>query len=321
MIDTTKVAWKGISFDDAFKEWVLTEWPTTQFSQASYSETQPWQGCFIKDKKLGVIGIKSGRTGNTLTAERSIGKYLTDDNAQLLTAKEALEGASAWVSDVQARFAGWWELPDYASTAQVKRIDLCYQQRVPSSAEVFPYIHAALKAARVTLWEVLTPGRNGCNELTEPILQTHLSGVTYNQSRFEHARWYDKGIESGNEMFLNVIRHEEEIKLGQAGHLAIVTGGRFRCDRETAISRMNERYQGWGETDVYDLGKMIAEHGKTGAAAVGLVLNPEYETLYKQHLSRAIFYRVKAVAMEARKLRVPVNLRLPEDAWLNSEVL
>ncbi len=321
MIDTLKVSWKGVAFGEPFKEWVLNEWPTTQFSQASYSETQPWQGCYIKDKKLGVIGIKSGRTGNVLTAERSIGKYLNDDNAGLLSAKEALEGASAWVSDVQARFAGWWELPDYANSAQVKRIDLCYQQPVPSSAEVFPYIHAALNAKRVTLWECLQPGRKGGEHFESPVLQTHLSGVSFNQSRWEHARWYDKGIESGNEMFLNVIRHEEEIKGGMAGHVAVVNSGRVRCNRELARDRMNERYEGWGETEVHDLGKMLAAHGKTGAAAALLVLHPELETLLKQHLSRAIYYRVRAVAMEARKLRVPVNLRLPEDAWTESGVL
>jgi hypothetical protein len=176
-----------------------------------------------------------------------------------------------------------------------------------------------MKAARVTLWECLQPGRKGGEFLEEPILQTHLSGVSYNQSRWEHCRWYDKGIESGNESFHNVIRHEEEIKQGYAGRVAVVIGGRVRCNREFARDRMNERYAGWGTTDVYDLGVMLAEHGKTGAAAVGLVLHPEYETLYKQHLSRAIFYRVKAVAMEARKLRVPVNLRLPEDAWLEQQ--
>jgi len=276
----------------------------------------------IQDKKLGVIGIRSGRTGNVLRAERSIGKYLNGDNTRQLTAKEALEGASAWVSDVQARFAGWWELPDYASTTQVKRIDLYYQQPVQSSAEVFPYIHAALNARRTTLFEFLVPGRKGGEDVLElPTLQVHLSGISYNQNRWEHCRWYDKGIESGNESFLNVIRHEEEFKGGYAGHMAVVSNGRVRCDRETAISRMNERYEGWGTGEIYDLGKLLSEHGMSGAAAGLLVLHPEHETLLKQHLSKSTFYRLKNLAMEQRRLKVPVNLRLPEDAWLDSGVL
>jgi len=320
MIDTLTVSWKGIAYGDAFKEWLLGEYPTARFSQASYSPTQPWEACMVQDKKLGVIGIRSGRTGNVLRAERSIGKYLNGDNAAQLTAKQALEGASAWLSDVQARFAGWWELPDYASTAQVKRIDLCYQQPVVSSSEVLPYIHASLNARRTTLWECLNVER-GKEVLELPTLQVHLSGISYNKNRWEHTRWYDKGIESGNEMFLNVLRHEEEIKGGQAGHLAIVSGGRLRCNRETAVERMNERYEGWGTGEVYDLGKLYAEYGKTGVAAALLVLHPEQETLVKQHLSRPTYYRLRALAMEQRRLKVPVNLRLPESAWLDSEVL
>ncbi len=322
MIDTLAVKMSGIAFGEPFKNWLLGEYPDARFAQASYAPGQSWDACSIKDKKLGVLGIRSSRAGNILTAERSIGKYLNDDNAALLTAQEAVEGASAWLSDVVVRFAGWWELSDPLASAQVRRIDLCYQKAYESSSEIFPYIRAALNARRTTLFECLAPGRDGSKGVLDlPALQVHMSGVNYNKNRWEHARWYDKGIESGNEMFLNVVRHEEEIKGGYAGYVAQIVDGRLCCDREKARDRMNERYQGWGQGEVYDFGKLLSEHGKTGAAAIGMVLQPEYETLYKQHLSKQMFYRIRAVAMEARKLLIPVNLRLPEDAWLDSEVL
>jgi hypothetical protein len=321
MFDTLKVQWRGISYGDGFKEWLLSEYPTAQLSRAAYSDVQPWEGAFIKDKKLGVIGIKSSRTGNALTAERSIPKYLLGDNEGLLSASQAVEAASAWVSDVQARFAGWWELPNYAQTAVVKRIDLCYQQPVAASSEVFPYVHAALSTRKASLYEFIVPNsRSKETEIELPKIQLHLSGVSYNQNRWEHARWYDKGLESGNEMYLNVVRHEEEIKGGKAGVVGLIMGGRFLCDREHARERMNARYEGWGPCDGYDLASLLSQHGTQGAAAALMVVCPQHETLCKQYLSKPTFYRLKALAMDARRKMVPYDLRLPVDAWCEKMV-
>ncbi len=310
MFDTVRVQWNGIRWDDDFKGWVRSEWPTAGFSLRYYDVDLPWEGMTLEDTKLGTIGVKSNKRGNYLWAERSLPKYLHGDNKRLLSSSEALEAATSWVADVEARFASWWALPSYHEHIAVKRLDLCYQQQVPCSSDVFVHIARALKARRVTQHMLLVP-----------FVQLHLAGVSYNQNRFERARWYDKGVESGDEQFINTVRHEEQLRAGKAGGLLDLSGPRAVADVEKCIERMNNRYQDWGCFEGYDLASMVKEHGLRGAAAVPLINVPEYETLFQQCLPRSTYFKVKALAMETRRKMMPVDLRLPVGAWAEPMVL
>ena len=137
----------------------------------------------------------------------------------------------------------------------------------------------------------------------------------------EMARWYDKGLESGNESYINVIRHEEQIRGGKAGWLLDVSQPVPVFKVKEAIEKMNARYEGWGSMETYDLFTLVRENGTQGMAAALLVVQPEREMMAKLCLSRATFFRVKALAETARKRLFPVDLRLPETAWQESMVL
>lgn len=326
MFDTLRVTWPGIAAGQGVREHVLSRWPEAGYSQRSYAQGQPWEALAWQDKKLGVMSIKSSRLGgNVLVAERSIPKYLYGENARLLSYDEALEGAAAWMADCVAAFEGHWELSTGKQRGKVKRIDLCYQRALTSTAEVFPYIAAALRQRKVSLYELLNPcSRAGeDDEFLIPQMSVHHTGVSVNHNRWEHTRWYDKGMESGDERYIGVLRHEEEFKGGKAGAIAIVLedGSLHTLGREALRDMMNERYVGWGDGEAYDLGKLLLEHGTTGTAAALLVLHPELEPLAKQHLAKSTFYRVRALAEDQRRLRVPLDLRLPDDAWQESMVL
>jgi hypothetical protein len=208
------------------------------------------------------------------------------------------------MAGVEERFSSYWEVADVRAGAKVKRLDLCYQQRVPCSAELFPYIARSLNARKVVQHQLML-----C-----PV-EVHLTGVTLHQSRLEHARWYDKGMESGDERFLDVVRHEEQLRGGKAGYHLDVGGARPVFRVEEARERMNARYTGWGTGESYDLGRLLVEHGIPGAGALALVKNPELELLFKKSLSNGSFYRMKNLAMDARRQQVPFDLRLPVDAW------
>jgi hypothetical protein len=310
MIDTLRVQWQGVAWGSEFADWMKAEWPTAEQHSRWYDTDQPWQGMTISDDSLGTLGVKSNKRGNFLWCERSLPKFMYGDNCRVLSSEEATEGATALVAAVEQRFSDWWEVPGYHDSVMVKRLDLCYQRQVPCSSEVFAHIATALNARKVVKHQVqLNP------------VDVHFLGVEFAQSRFERARWYDKGMESGNERYLDVVRHEEQIRGGKAGWLLDVSGPRADLRVEESRERMNERYSGWGVLEGYSLDTLLREHGNTGAAAALLVRHPEYEQLFKRTLSRPSFYRYRKLAMEWRKHQFQTDLRLPVDAWAEPMVL
>jgi hypothetical protein len=310
MFDTVRIQWQGISWGPDLADWLRSEYPTAEQHTRYYDVNLPWQGMSFQDDVLGMMGVKSNKLGNFVWAERSLPKFMHGDNCRVLSVNEAREGVAAWVAGVEHRFQDWWEMPNYHATATVKRLDLCYQTKVPCSSEVFTSIARCVKAKRVVKHQwVLDP------------VQVELGGVSLHQSRLEMARWYDKGIESGDERYLDVVRHEEQLRGGKAGYLLDVSGAEPMLRVEHARDRMNARYAGWGQVQSYDLGALIEKHGNTGAAAALLVIHPEYDALYKRKLSNGSYYRIKNLALEGRRQQFTADLRLPGDSWAEPMVL
>lgn len=300
MIDTVRVQWQGIRYDEGVRDWLLSEYKTPEFHSRWYDEGLPWQGATVQDTTFGTIQIKSNKQGNYLVAERSLPKFMYQENCRVLSTEEAEEGLTALVAGVEERFREWWDVPHPRDTAKVQRLDLCYQQQVPCSGEVFVHVARSLKSRKLVM---------------------HLDGLQMQQNRQELARWYDKGIESGDERYLNVVRHEEQLRRGKAGYLVEVNGERARFNVEACRDAMNRRYQGWEQLESYQLGTLLDEHGLKGAAAALLVVQPEYDRLFQQHLSNGTYYRLRNMALEARRRQSAVDLRLPDDAWHEPMVL
>lgn len=319
MWDSMRLQFRGFRWNDDVRQWVLREYPTAGFSLRHYDANMPWEGCTIDAGRLGRVGVKSNQTGNYLWAEVSLPKYLFGENSLLLSAEQAVQAANAWVDDLRAKFGQWFINPDSLPVPEVKRVDLCYQQQVPCSEEVTQYIAAALNARKVVLYDLMREG-NARGVLDIPTLEMYLTGLRYTVSRFELCRFYDKGVESGDESYINHLRHEEQFRGGKAGGLVPVIGGKLYGNREMLRDVMNARFDGFGTGEVFELANLLKENKVQGAAALGLVLHPEYENLYKHNLAKTTFYRVRALAMACRKQRIPVNLRLPVDAWTQPAV-
>jgi hypothetical protein len=232
------------------------------------------------------------------------------DNCRVLSVDQVQRGLSHFMEAVEHRFSDWWMVPNPRETAKVKRVDLCYQQKVPCSNDVFAHLATTLKARKVVRHTlVLNP------------VEVHLTGITYHQSKHELGRWYDKGIESGNESYQDVVRHEEQLRGGKAEYLVDVSGAVPVLRVEEGIQRMNERYEGWGSLESFDLGALLSGNGMAGAVGALLVLNPEHEPVYRRVLPKSTFYRGNALAMEARRQKSLVDMRLPADAWAQPMVL
>lgn len=318
MFDTVKIQMPGPSFTEEFADWLKSEYQDVKqhIEVHGTAGDKPWMGLQWSDSVLGAMGIKCNKLGTYLWVERSIPKFLHGENCRVLSHDEAVDGVQALAGALAGRFAPWspWTPQMMLEGAKIARLDVCYQQKVPNSQEVFANIARCLNATK-TVRHQFQVGI-GCCPVT-----VHLTGVTFKQSMREVARWYDKGDESGNESYQDVVRQEEQKRAGKARYIADFQDGKFVADRQRAIDALNTRYDGWERIEGYDLGTLMKHHGTQGAAAVGLVLHPEYQPLYENSLSRATFYRIKALAMQARRSMYAVDLSVPSDAWSESMVL
>ena len=296
MIDTVRYQWQNVTFNEGTYDWLLEHYQTPSFTTRFYDVNLPWQGVQVEDSLLGTIGIKSNRTGNYLWCERSIPKLLYGDNCRMLSQEEAREGVRMLLAGVEEKFKPWM-FPD--GLAVCKRVDFYYQRHVPSSGEVFAQIARCLKSRKVAL---------------------RLTGIEIPQSRFEHGRFYDKGIESGNEAYVDVVRHEEQLRGPKAGYY-VSSLGDIRI--EEAREHLNRRFEGWPSTVVesYNLGAVLEEHKAQGLAAGLLALHPEYDGLAKQKLSSATYYRLRNLALSVQQRMSRLDLRVPVDAWREGMVL
>jgi len=311
MIDTLAVQWQGIPYTPEFAEWLRERYPTAHFHQAAYDAGLNWGGVTFQDDVLGTLQVKSNKLGNYVRAERSIPKFMYEENCRVLSVDEATEGIAGWVAGVEALFADWWEIPNPHETAKVQRVDLCYQTHVPGLQDALQGLYKGLNLFRTTRYGLgVTPA------------QMHLTGLTLRRSALELSRWYDKGWESGNERYIGVLRHEEQLRRGKAGYYVDLSGPRPVLKAEEARQRMNARYERWGgRVNGISVRAVLEEHGLRGGAALALVARPDWEPEFKSALPKATFYKVRALSYSARQSEFTVDLTLPEDAWAEPMVL
>lgn len=278
-----------------------------------YHDGVQWLGWQWTDPVFGAMGVKQNRVGRFLWFERSLPKFMHGDNERVLAADEAIEAVEQLAAGVLGVYAPLFEAtPELLRpTLKLQRLDLCYQQKVPCSQDVFIAMSRSLKTLKVVRHR---------HVLGSPLL-LHLTGVTFKQSMKELARWYDKGLESGNERYEEVVRHEEQLRGAKAQAVAGWQEERFVVDRAAALEAMNRRYAGCDPLETFDLANFLREHRTHGAAAVGLILEPAYESTYKKGLGESTYYRIKRVAEDARRRMHSIDLSLPADAWDKEMVL
>jgi hypothetical protein len=313
-----------IMFDTIKNQFSLPEIPTDFTARlplgskdikesVQYHDGTRWLGWQWTDPALGAMGVKENRVGRFFWFERSLPKFMYGSNERVLSQVEAVEAMELLTGAVLGVYAPLFESRAelLKPTVKLQRLDVCYQKQVPCAQDVFVAMARSLKSLKVVRHQYVL----------SPPLQLHLTGVTFKQSMKELARWYDKGLESGNESYDDVVRHEEQLRGSKAQAVANWNDGRFVVDRDAALHCMNRRYAGLGPIKTFDMASFLRENRTHGAAAVGLVLEPMYEATYKQGLGESTYYRIKRVAEQARKMMHGIDLSLPEDAWREPMVL
>jgi hypothetical protein len=266
-----------------------------------------WVGYQWTDPIFGAMGAKQNRVGKFFWFERSLPKFLHGENERVLSASEAVEGIEALATGALALYLPLFDttIEEAMSTIKVARLDVCFQRKVPCPEEVFTRMASSLRTVKVVKHQwVLTP----------PV-SLRATGVTFKQSMKELGRWYDKGIESGNERYQDVVRHEEQLRGDKARAVADWQEGRFQVNQERALFVMNRRYTELDQVETFDKVSFIKEHGTKGLAAIALLADPSSELAAKAALGHATFYRVRALADLAKKMIHTTKLSLPDNAW------
>ncbi len=297
VIDTVRLQWPDVRVGEGFRDWLEANYPSYGYSRKAYSWDLPWEGFEFTHEVLGVVGVKRSRLGDFLWVERSLPKMLHGDNCKQLTMAEAREGL-ALLSESVVGLLGDFLPHSSVNSARVQRVDFYHQREMPS-AEVFGHIARCIKRQKG--------------------VALHLTGVEVHQSREVHGRFYDKGIESGNEQYIGVVRHEEQLR-GKVAR-SLLDMETLKIDRAAVRAQMNKRFDGWpAEVECHGYESLLQEHKHRGAAAVALCELPQLEPMFKAYLAKDMFYTVKNLALEAQRKLSRLDLRVPEGAWVGPGV-
>lgn len=236
-----------------------------------------------------------------LSIERSLAKVYQElvegvageesDNCAVLSCSQAVEAVRAWGETVER------SLPVVPESFNVRRVDLVYDRRVPSSA-----------AAVASLLEAVKPTRKGAAIFASR--EGIPCGIMFKGRKVVH-RVYDKGVEQQRRDLYNVLRSEEQLRTGSVGFARIVDSSSRSFDRQAAVEVLNERYLGYvGEAlDVRSL--LESQHYQVAL----YVLHPELLTDAREFMERKALSKLRRRVREVRARSVPVDLRIPEDAW------
>jgi hypothetical protein len=185
----------------------------------------------------------------------------------------------------------------------VRRADVVYDRQAVNPMAVLAKLPGAIKPTRLGFaWF-----SNGHGQATGLMLR----------GRAVVHRVYDKGLESGDSRWRNVLRSEEQMRAGAVGLGEVVDLERMEFRREEGVSIMNDRYAGeFGEALELDVRPLV----EAGAwAQVALTLNPELLGVYKATVTKDGYYKMVRKVRATRARAVPVDLRVPADAWTEEE--
>jgi hypothetical protein len=223
--------------------------------------------------------------------QRIPAQYLS--NVEVLSYRNACETFQALSERVESILP--FVRPD---TLRVHRLDAVYQRRVQNSMQTIEALKGAMK-----------PTRLGCSWFDNRAGQA--TGIMLNGKAVSH-RAYDKGLESMDTMFYNVVRSEEQLRSKAVALPQCVNVMQRTFDREMCMEILNERYLDVAYGDQLDVIPLVKEGRHTMAL---LALHPELMEAYRDCVKKSGFYAMKKKVRAYRAKAIPDDMRVPADAW------
>lgn len=185
----------------------------------------------------------------------------------------------------------------------MRRADICFQHEVKSSTDIIRAMDGAIKRTR--------QGR---------VLHDNGKGVDngiFMKGNAVAFRAYDAGLQKHGRID-NKLRLEEQIRRKSVKMDKIFDAAQLIFNREACRETMNSRFV----DTIYRSEKMerfrqLLRERKYQEAC--FVLEPEALEIAKEEISRSAYYRMAKVVREIRAECIPIELRLPEDAWMFDE--
>ena len=302
MIDTIEMYWKGEEVGPA-------EAAAFQRGVSGPVETRTWEcpGEGVQARTWTGILPQLGRVQLNSSGRLRFGRSLVKvygelvegldperaDNNRVLSAVQAND----IYQDVSLILEEAFPFLDPASH-KVTRADVCYQRRVEDSSAVIASLYQAVKPTRLgaAFWDNPRAERTGY----------------MGQGKAAAFRCYDKGKESGNRDYINVVRSEEQVRNTSVKMGEVLDIRQRLFNREGCRDLMNERFLDVGFGDQLDVSELIRDGKHTVAL---LVLHPELEAVYRETVKERGYYAMKKKVREIRARAIPVDLRLPAEAW------
>lgn len=256
-----------------------------------------WTGCIEPVGPVKLCGDGSVYFGRSLASfhqEVLTGKPAKEvDNGKVLTAGQASMAWQVMAESLAER------LPFVvAESLEGRRFDPVYDRRVGDTMVVLRSLEGAVK-----------PTRKGCSWFrNEKGVDT---GLMMHGGLVVH-RVYDKGLQLRDERFKGVLRSEEQLRAGSVGLMKIYDQAKREFAREECRAVINERYLEVAYGEQISVGDLVKEGRDTMAL---LVLHPELMPMYRERVKRSGYYKMKKQVRELRAKAIPVDLRVPEDAW------
>lgn len=221
-------------------------------------------------------------------------------NDQVLTADQCNQTFQDITQEVEELFP--WLQPD---NLKVSRVDVVYQRRVEDSMQVLRSLECAVKPTRAGVsWFT-----NGKGQAT---------GVMLRGRSVAH-RCYDKGLEAGRPQLRNFLRSEEQLRSKSKGMGQVLDISQRIFNREACRSVMNERYLKVAFEGQIDVRPLISKGDGNSPMLALLILHPELLEDYRQGVSKQAFYKMRGKVHNYRASAIPVDMRVPEEAWTEQE--
>lgn len=188
----------------------------------------------------------------------------------------------------------------------MRRADICYQRPVKSSVELLKSMNGAIKRTRGGR-DVHDNGRGVDNGI-------HMKGGVVS------FRAYDKGMERRGRIDNN-LRMEEQIRKRSVKMEAIFDAKQLIFNRDECRKQLNNRFVDviYGSNKMDKIEELVMAKRYQEALFVNCPELLERMRDKEEVISRSAWYRMQRAVTGYRAECIPIDLRLPEEAWMFDE--
>lgn len=225
--------------------------------------------------------------GSLVRLAREVCDWDPHEGNRILLAPDRV--AAGWqAAQAEAQSLAGWEV----GPAHVRRVDICYQRRIEGGLAALGEVPDLLRRGGTVA--TYSKGARALGWVLEGGVRRH--------------RCYDKGLESGDQGLIGMIRSEEQVRRKAAAFSGLWEGGNVTVSETAAEAVINEHYP--EPVHSRDLSAILSTRG--GEAAVLYALCPGQREAMMERRGRSAQYALRGRAAEVAAIPLrEIDLRVP----------